>query len=227
MACDGNADRCAEQDEAESGNRSHDHRRGGGGQRLGACGGKSFAGIGAVHLHRVGHHFLAGERLVESGGDRGCVIRVRLGRPDHGVDIGEIAFQRAADRLQLLDLGGVGGGFDLRQAAEHFGGASLGFGLEIGCLVRRGGKLVGHAADGDDVDTQVHRFAGNLFLSPHGGHRLLQAVEPASGNGSDNKGREPHHDDKKTDLPGNAKVLKCHSPNPAQCASIPPDPALV
>ena len=104
------------------------------------------------------------ENLIQHGADSGRVIRVCLGMIDHATNIVEIGLERTANGLQQQHLRLVSPRFDLGQARQHFLGAGLGFRAEFSGGTRLQSQLVGHAADGDDVDAQVHRLAGNLFL---------------------------------------------------------------
>ena len=203
-ACHEGADTRADSDGEDGGHCSEHHCGGRGGDSFEAFLCQRFAGIGAVDLDRVRHHLLSGQCLGKRRANRCCVARVGCCGGDHRADIVEVVVQRRADRLQLFLFGRVGGRFDLREPREHFGCPLVGFSPEVRGLLRRGCQLVGHAADGDDVDPQVHGLTGDFLLSAHGNQIPLQPVEAAAGYGGDDQGRNPHDDDKKTNLLGNA-----------------------
>lgn len=214
-AGDQGAEECADEDQRKGGSTRNHHGRGRGGEGGCAGGGQRIAGIGAVDLDRIGHCLLAIERLAECGRDRRRIGRVLLGDIDHGADRGEIAVEGGADGAELLGFVGIGRRLDFWQAGEHFAGALVGLGAEI---LRLGGcrrQLVGHAADGDDIDTQVHRLAGDLLTGADRGHGALQALKAACRHAGDDDGRQAHDRDDQANLLRNGNVFEHQNLPPA------------
>ena len=197
--------------------RKDSNQKGDGGrlQRIGTGGGQRFARIGAVDLDGAGDGLLRVKRLGKRRLDGGSVLRVGGGNIDHGADFAEIGFKRRADRLQLLELGRVGGGLDLRQARQHFRGALVSLFAEIGGFVRPRGQLVGHAADGDDIDAQVHGLTGNLFPGADRDDGRFQRQDAACTDGCDDQAGQPHDENDQTDLLENGEIAKIHVETPA------------
>jgi hypothetical protein len=95
---------------------------------------------------------------------------------------------------------GIGRRGDLRQAVEHFAGALFRFSGEVGRLFRRQRELVGHAADGDDVDAQVHGLAGHFFARAGIGKGGTQRAQAAAADGGDGARGDPHQEHQKADF---------------------------
>jgi hypothetical protein len=215
VAGEEHAEQHAGDDTDEGGCEQQDLRR----RRTGDCGGARFrqcgGGVGRVFLERGGNGLLAFQRLVERGENGGAVLAlVRAGDGHHGADILEIGRQCRTNAVEQLLLIGIGRGGDLRQAVEHFLGALLRLGGEVCCLFRGDGELVGHAADGDDVDAQVHGFTGHFFPRSgvrKGGTQRGQAAAADSGDGAGGKAHQQHE---QADFPGNREIRDFHGQRP-------------
>ncbi|MCY1227760.1 hypothetical protein D9M72_400470 [compost metagenome] len=167
---------------------------------FGARGGERVAGIGAVGLDRRRYRFLGFERLVERSLDDGSIRALAGSNGDHCPDFVEVAVEGDADVVQQLVFGIIGNRLDLRQTAEHFLGTLFGFLAKVGGLLRRCGKLIGHAADGDDIDAQIHRLARRFLACADVDDRRAERGKTARTGNRDQNGGYAHDHDHKADL---------------------------